>query len=203
MRREDTTRNFYETRAKEYFQATYATNMQSLWDKLIQKLPVSASLLDLGCGSGRDLRHFSCEGFNVVGIDYSYSMLKLAKEFSKGPVICGDFFHLPFKDRSFDAVWAIASFVHTPRYLISLGLSEIHRVLKHGALLITSLKKGTGEIVDSLGRYNIFYGKGEIEAILKDNLYDIVDIEESTELREKSLEDRKKVEWIAYTARAT
>jgi SAM-dependent methyltransferase len=71
--KDDPTRNYYETHADEYFHATYAVDLQPLWEKLSKRLEKGDYILDLGSGSGRDLRYFAERGFRVIGIDYSAS----------------------------------------------------------------------------------------------------------------------------------
>jgi SAM-dependent methyltransferase len=60
---ENSTRRYYETHASEYFRGTCNVDLSSLWNKLGKRLKLGALILDLGCGSGRDLLHFSQRGF--------------------------------------------------------------------------------------------------------------------------------------------
>jgi ubiquinone/menaquinone biosynthesis C-methylase UbiE len=154
--KDDPTKNYYETHADEYFHATYAVDLQPLWEKLSKRLEKGAYILDLGSGSGRDMRYFADRGFRVIGIDYSASLVKLARSFSKQPVVWGDFSALPFEDDSFDAVWAIGSLVHTSRDSIFPVFREVHRVSKDDSYFMTSVKKGHGETIDSRGKYSVF-----------------------------------------------
>src|SRR5688500_7812392 len=52
-------------------------------DELLLELqPVeAASMLDLGCGSGRHARYLAAQGFNVTGIDLASSSIRTAKQF--------------------------------------------------------------------------------------------------------------------------
>jgi len=76
--KDDPTKNYYETHADEYFHATYAVDLQPIWEKLSKRLEKGNYIHDLGSGSGRDLRHFAERGFRVVGIDYSANLVRLA-----------------------------------------------------------------------------------------------------------------------------
>ncbi|MCB0197556.1 MAG: methyltransferase domain-containing protein [Anaerolineae bacterium] len=72
----NSTRKYYEQHAEDYFLATYSIELQSLWYKLCSQLDAKATILDFGCGSGRDVRHFANHGFRVVGMDYTAKMVK-------------------------------------------------------------------------------------------------------------------------------
>jgi SAM-dependent methyltransferase len=72
--KDDPTKNYFETHADEYFHATYGVDLQPLWEKLSKRLEKGDYILDLGSGSGRDLRYFADRGFRVIGIDYSASL---------------------------------------------------------------------------------------------------------------------------------
>ncbi|MCG8352246.1 MAG: class I SAM-dependent methyltransferase, partial [Chloroflexales bacterium] len=153
----DPTRNYYETHASEYFRITYQTDLSPLWMKLRRNLKPNATILDIGCGSGRDLRHFAQQGFRVVGIDYAFHMLQLAQAFSQQPIDLDNIVHLPFKQHTFDAVWSIGSLLHVHRHVLPAAFAQIHSVLKPDALFFSAMKLGQGEGFDSRGRFTVFY----------------------------------------------
>lgn len=196
----DTTHNYYEVNAHKYFCATHNLVLPHLWEKLESHLNPRALILDLGCGSGRDLLYFSQQGFRVVGIDYSLNLLRLARELSQQPVVLGDLTRPPFKNHTFDAAWAIGSLLHLSRHIVPSVLSRIHEILKPNALLLTSVKEGRGETVDALGRYNVFYQSDEWEHLLRESGYEIIEIEESNE--SGGIGIRGAVCWLVSLARA-
>jgi SAM-dependent methyltransferase len=198
----DPTRDYYEEHAQGYFNQTYDVNLQPLWTQLRQELEPRAFILDLGCGSGRDVRYFADQGFRVVGVDYAANLLRLAKDFTQQPLVLGNFHYPPFRDSAFDAVWAIGSLLHIRRQVIPYVLAQIHRILKEGAILFTSVKKGCGEGMDSQGRYNVFYLRHEWKDILKEQAYDIIGIEETVEIRENKPGHIEEITWITCLARA-
>jgi SAM-dependent methyltransferase len=199
----DATRDYYEEHAEDYFDQTHAVDLESLWARSRETLTPGALILDLGCGSGRDALYFAGAGFQVFGVDYAQSLLKLAKDFARQPMVLGDFRALPFRDSTFDAVWSIGSLLHTQRQSISYILSQIHRVLKPGAILFASVKKGQGATTDALGRYNVFYLREEWEYILRKSAYTIIDIEETVEMREIRPGHTIEIVWITSLARAS
>ncbi len=62
------------------------------------KLPITALLLDIGCGTGIASERFKCKKF---GLDNSIPLLKLAKGLDR---VGGLAERLPFKTKAFDAV---------------------------------------------------------------------------------------------------
>ncbi len=93
-------------------------------------------ILDAGCGVG--LKMESLKGYRVIGLDYSFEGLKVAKELNL-PLFQASICFLPFKDETFDLVYGFQVIQHLPDWnLIELSFSEISRVLKKGGIFITS-----------------------------------------------------------------
>lgn len=103
-----------------------------------KSLTPNSSILDAGCGPGRDIKRFKDLGHEVVGLDLNPDFVNVAKKY--GNVILGDLRSLPFKNVSFDAVWACTSLVHLPFEDAKLTLEEFKRVLKPSGSLYVSVK---------------------------------------------------------------
>jgi ubiquinone/menaquinone biosynthesis C-methylase UbiE len=95
-------------------------------------------VLDLGCGSGRNLASWGVTAADkVTGLDIDDSRLAIAKvQFSNRTYLQGAGECLPFEDASFDRV---VSAVALPYMNIQKTLAEIHRVLVPGGGLSLSL----------------------------------------------------------------
>ncbi|MGZ3489553.1 MAG: class I SAM-dependent methyltransferase [Isosphaeraceae bacterium] len=95
-------------------------------------------VLDLGCGSGRDLASWAIAASDeVTGIDIDHSRLATAKvRFPKRTYLQGAGEYLPFEDDSFDCV---ISAVALPYMNIQKTLPEIYRILVPGGGLSLSL----------------------------------------------------------------
>ncbi len=112
-------------------------------------------VLDLGCGTGRMSEYLIKFGAEVVGLDISEEMLKIArKKLPKVEFVQGDSDKLPFEDDSFDMVVASFLVVHLPT--MDATFDEAYRVLKPGGNFIVTninqrkapkLKIGKEEIV--------------------------------------------------------
>ncbi len=198
----DTTRRYYETHAKDYFLLTRDRGIPAYWRMIEGYALPGARILDLGCGSGRDMKHFAGEGYRVVGIDYSLPLLKLAADYSKQEVILSDLRALPFAAGSFDAAWAMASLLHLKRYEAQITLSQIRACLKPSAPFFSAVKRGSGEEVDSLGRYNAYYTLCNWSDALDRSGFQVVAIDETSECREAAGGSWEVIPWIATVALA-
>jgi demethylmenaquinone methyltransferase / 2-methoxy-6-polyprenyl-1,4-benzoquinol methylase len=88
--------------------------------------------LDLCCGTGDIALRFSG---NVVGVDFTDEMLRVAQSRAAGNWMQADALRLPFRDNSFDVV----SVGYGLRNLADIegGLHEIYRVLRPGGQLLS------------------------------------------------------------------
>ncbi|MBK8099834.1 MAG: class I SAM-dependent methyltransferase [Planctomycetes bacterium] len=122
-------------------------------------------MLDLGCGSGRDLRELSRRGYEVVGLDYSRALAAIASKLSKQRVIVTRIEDMDFH-REFDAIWAVASLLHVRREDIDRVLQAIARAIRPRGHLLTSMQVGAGSEVSADGRLFEMYTSDEWEARL-------------------------------------
>ena len=83
-------------------------------------------ILDYGCGGGWLSRLICDLGFQVVGIDLSEKLIKIANSIShEGDFIVCDAMKLPFRDNVFDFVVGISILHHLPD--LGLALNELKR----------------------------------------------------------------------------
>ncbi|MBW5481003.1 class I SAM-dependent methyltransferase [Streptomyces bambusae] len=107
------------------------------------ELRPGASVLDAGCGVGDTARTVArAGGAYVTGIDGIEPDLAIARQRSSHAGEAGrrtrflraDYHALPFADASFDGVYTMESFVHSPDP--PAGLAEFFRVLRPGGRLV-------------------------------------------------------------------
>ncbi len=94
------------------------------------------TILEIGCGNGRDSIFFSQAGFHVYAIDVAPSAIELAEtniEKSEEGVFINlvNAEDMYFDSNKFDAVFSL-SCLHSTN--LEKSMSEIHRVLKHGGI---------------------------------------------------------------------
>ncbi len=130
-------------------------------------------ILDVGCGSGRDSLWFTQEGYDVVGIDFSEAMIKLARAANpQAEFFVRSFYDLGFPEKSFDGWWAACSLMHAPKEKISEVLFGIKKVLKPEAVGFVAVKLGEGEKMvewqnSGKNRFFVYYGQEEFAKILE------------------------------------
>ena len=109
---------FYESNADSFIAQTADVDMAALYQRFCKHLPPGASVLDAGCGSGRDALAFFNMGYDVVAFDASPKMVDAASKRAGVPVYQMTFEDMKF-DRTFDGIWACASLLHVPRAHLS------------------------------------------------------------------------------------
>ena len=125
-----------------------------------------ARMLDLGCGTGRDLAWFEAHGCRGFGSDLSRGMLDLARQAARAPLCQMDMRFLGFAPASFQAVWCCAALLHLPKREAPLALAEIARVLVPGGFLSLSVQKGDSEGIERApytGTVERFFARYQIE----------------------------------------
>lgn len=159
--------DFYQNNAQSYFDSTSQIDSTSILTPLAKALPLGASVLDVGCGSGRDLRWLASQGFNPTGLERSPSLATMAQEFSGCPVLEGDFFTFDFASISVDALILIGALVHVEQHLFAEVLHRVSVALKDGGLIYLSLKEGTGKHVNDDGRIFTLWSQEQLETIFR------------------------------------
>ncbi|MEK7647789.1 MAG: class I SAM-dependent methyltransferase [Patescibacteria group bacterium] len=121
------------------------------FEQFAARLPAGAAVLDVGCGAGRATRWFVQHGYNVTGVDFSDTMLTLARQAApEATVLSMDIRAVDFADATFDAVWSSFSIIHIPKADVARTLSGWYRALKPGGVIsiITSLGADEEEVRD-------------------------------------------------------
>jgi len=98
------------------------------------------SILDVGTGTGRFAKPLSDRGLPIVGVDISTSMMAKAREKGLEDLVRGDAHHLPFLDRSFDAVIFVL-LLHLVQDWVTV-LHEIGRVCRGVVVSTVSREDG-------------------------------------------------------------
>ena len=103
-----------------------------------------ASILDAGCGSGRDTLYFAKRGYRVTAFDYSPALVNLATKLTGQEVLNLSFQDLDFSNQ-YDGVWACSSLMHVPMNEMNDALSNISKSMKVDGIFYSSFRYGTGE----------------------------------------------------------
>ena len=138
---QDKIRKRYKLASKFYFLADLIlTSTRKKIAKLIELGP-GAKVLDIAAGTGKQASAFAKLGLNIIGIDISEHMLRLAARHAKHRNIyfsVSDAARLPIKDKSADGC-CISFALHEipPKETVKI-LSEMVRVTKRGGKVIVA-----------------------------------------------------------------
>ncbi len=183
------TRDAYNKTADAYKFLSISQHPIASAELFLKHIPQEGTILDLGCGPGRDAKIFSERGYKITGVDFSSEMIKIAKEEApKATFFEADLQELDLPDHSFDGVWANRSLLHVPKNNIKNVLLKIHSLLKENGFFYMSVKKGNNEFFGHDIRYTeheiykfwSFYEPEEISDILKENGFSIENIDLTT-----------------------
>ena len=149
----------YDQSAEEYLEGTrnhdVSQNYAALLDAIEGDHPYS--ILDLGCGPGRDLCYFRSLGHDVVGLDGSKEFVAIARSYAGGDVLHQDFLAMALPESRFDGVFANASLFHVPSQELPRILLELSATLKPRGVLFCSNPRGNNQEGLSSDRYGCFF----------------------------------------------
>ena len=143
----------------------WSTNVDDYWRNVADEfLPLAlmwknknfTTVLDLGCGIGRNAIFLAKTGFSVSAFDLSENGLSLLKKDAEREKLnidikLGDMLTLPYENEFFDCVLAFHSIYHTNYDGLVNVISEISRVIKKdGQTFITLNSKDS----DAWGLYS-------------------------------------------------
>ena len=106
---------------------------------LKDQLKSNGYILDVACGTGRHMIPLSQQGYEMVGLDISANLLKIAKQHSKEiQLVKGDMRFLPFKPQVFAGVISMdTSFGYLPSEADDrVTLDEIKRVVNQRGVFV-------------------------------------------------------------------
>ena len=147
--------DYYQKCFEEYHERTFHVNPESFLMPLVKKLKPGARILDIGCGSGRDLLWMKQRGFQVIGFERSPGLADLVRKNTGCEIIQGDFESYDFSQFQADALVLIGAMVHVPHEKLSDVLGKVLKAVRPDGHLLVSLKQGKGKKESPDGR--IFY----------------------------------------------
>ena len=134
----------------DYYDAEYAkiaetydsVEFRPVVTRVLQHAPERGTLLDLGCGSGRDAAFYLELGYDVTALDGSRAMLGEAAR--RHPELADRLVHhelpapLPFESDTFDLVISMAVIMHLKVEEVPATFGEMRRVTRPGGVVAYS-----------------------------------------------------------------
>ncbi|MDP2325389.1 MAG: methyltransferase domain-containing protein [Gammaproteobacteria bacterium] len=130
-------------------------NIQALLRAIPGEPPFT--ILDFGCGPGRDLRTFQRLGHRPVGLDGAGQFVAMARADAACEVWQQDFLRLNLPGAYFDGVFANASLFHVPGQELLRVLRDLHATLKPGGVLFSSNPRGNNQEGWNGDRYGVYH----------------------------------------------
>jgi SAM-dependent methyltransferase len=149
----------YQERAAGFRAGTRDHDVSQNIQALLRHIQGSApfTILDFGCGPGRDLTTFRQLGHTAIGLDGTAEFVAMARADSGCEVWQQDFLQLDLPAQHFDGIFANASLFHVPGQELPRVLRALHATLKPGGVLFSSNPRGGNEEGWNAGRYGAYH----------------------------------------------
>ena len=143
--------NYYNQNAENFIANTQNADMHPTQERFLRLLDANTSILDFGCGSGRDTKYFLEKGYQVTATDGSAELCRLASEFI-GIKVKEMLFQELDAINQYDGIWACSSILHLPKKELLPVIQKMCEALKDNGIIYTSFKYGDFE-GERNGRY--------------------------------------------------
>jgi SAM-dependent methyltransferase len=143
---ESRTLQYYDDHAETFREGTRGHDVSQNIAALLKHIeaPPPLSILDFGCGPGRDLKAFTTLGHAPIGLEGSARFVAMAR--AEGlEVWQQNFLAFDLPDHRFDGIFANASLFHVPSLELPRVLLELHAALKPRGVLFSSNPRGENE----------------------------------------------------------
>lgn len=162
----DTTLQYYNQNAQSFVEGTIHADLTDTQNRFLSRLEPGATILDFGCGSGRDTKYFLEQGYQVEAVDGSEELCKIASEYTGIPVRQMYFQELDVRER-YDGIWACSSILHLEKTELRSVLQKMANALCPGGWIYTSFKYGMFEGMRN-GRYFTDFTWSSFQSFIRD-----------------------------------
>ena len=162
----DNTIAYYNLNADNFVENTQNADMHLAQERFLQRLRRNASILDFGCGSGRDTRFFLEKGYHVTATDGSAEICRLASAFT-GIEVKQMLFQELDETNIYDGIWACSSILHLPKNELLSVMRKMCAALKDAGIIYTSFKYGDFE-GERNGRYFVDFTEDAFRDFIKE-----------------------------------
>ena len=159
--------------------ATYKKMVNKLPDikplnAFIDALQAGAYVLDWGSGPGYLAAEMRARGLRPLCVDASREMVEAARNDYQLDAKQAEFSQLN-ESQIYDGIWANFSLLHVKRAAFLSHISAAATALVPSGVFYVSVKLGKGQGRDELGRFYSYFGQDELQAMLVQSGFEIVD----------------------------
>ena len=121
-------------------------------------LPVKATVLDLGCGTGEPIASFFIHhGHQITGVDFSEPMLDIARERFPNHTWLNQDIRTFYANTTYDGVVAWGSFFHLSQNEQREHFNVFSRSLKPGGAALITIGHIEGEVTGSINDTTVYH----------------------------------------------
>ena len=148
----------YEASAESFRDGTRDHDVSQNYAALLRAIEGSPpfTILDFGCGPGRDLAYFRSLGHEAVGLDGAAPFVQMARG-TGCEVLHQSFLHLSLPPGRFHGIFANASLFHVPTQELGRVLGDLRASLRPRGVLFCSNPHGRDDEGFRAGRYGAFH----------------------------------------------
>lgn len=158
--------DYYNRNAEAYIVSTVGVEFQGMQERFLREVPAGGTILDFGCGSGRDTKYFLERGYRVTAADGSEEFCRLAGAYT-GILVKQMLFQELDEIGVYDGIWACSSILHLAYSELKAVMGKMARALKPGGVVYTSFKYGEFE-GERNGRYFTDMTEEKVERLLEE-----------------------------------
>ena len=149
----------YNQRAEEFWEGTRDHNVSQNIEALMQHIEGEPpfTILDFGCGPGRDLKSMAALGHTAIGLDGAAAFAAMARADTGCEIWQQDFLAIDLPSKRFDGIFANASLFHVPSQELPRVLRQLHAALKPAGVLFSSNPHGENDEGWNGERYGAYH----------------------------------------------
>ncbi len=150
---------YYEQRAEEFCAGTRDHDVSQNIAALLRHIEGEApfTILDFGCGPGRDLKTLAALGHTAIGLDGAAAFVAMARADTGCEIWRQDFLAVDLPSKRFDGIFANASLFHVPSQELPRVLGELYAALKPAGVLFSSNPHGKNDEGWNRDRYGAYH----------------------------------------------
>jgi SAM-dependent methyltransferase len=166
----------YAENSTGFWEGTKDHNVSQNINALLNHIEANSpyTILDFGCGPGRDLKTFKDLGHSAYGLEGCEEFCNMARKHSGCKVYHQNFIDIELDSDFYDGIFANASLFHMPKENLPGLVSKLYASLKTGGILFTSNPRGNEEKLDGT-RYANYMELDEYKNIIEAAGFELID----------------------------